>query len=178
GEPVRFRVQISGRGTPGFRVDDIGEQVIQAHTRRTIQIPARVERSGLFVVDALVTTPSGQPLGVNGEPVQLKVRSTAYGLIGLVITGVALALLLLLIIRRLVLRIRRHRSTGRTGPSDSAPANDQVADDGTGQDGTGHDGTGRDQIGEDPIGENRVGETAVGVTIGAPVRASVERSPV
>ena len=182
-EPVRFRVQISGRGTPGFEVNDIGEQVIEAHTRRTIQVPARVERSGLFVVDALVTTPSGQPLGVNGAPVQLKVRSTAYGLIGLVITGVALALLMLLILRRLVLGIRRHRRSGRTGSAGSSTVTDGILEDGTGLDGTGLDGTGLDGTGLDGTGvdpdQDLLRGPTVSATIGAPpTGTSVERSTV
>lgn len=120
-EAIHFRIRITSRGTPGFTVSDIGDQVVQGSTRRTIQIPAKVERSGLFVVNALVTTPAGRPLGVDGQPVRLKVRSTAYGLIGLAITGLALALLLLLIIRRLVIQIRRHGGTGRPASGGSAP---------------------------------------------------------
>ncbi|HEX5497236.1 MAG TPA: DUF6049 family protein [Mycobacteriales bacterium] len=169
-EPIRFRVRITSRGTPGFTVSDIGEQVIQAQTRRTIQIPATVQRSGLFVVNALVTTPAGRPLGVDGQPVRLKVRSTAYGLIGLVITGFALALLLLLMIRRLVLRIR-HRGAGG-GARGSGPGSQRPGRDAT----DAADATGTGNLGDGPLGE-----TTLDTTLGAqPLRtpAPVERSAV
>lgn len=134
-DPVRIKLRITSRGTPGFTTTDIGEQVIQARTRRTIQVPTTVQRSGLFVVDALLTTPGGQPLGDGGEPVQLKVRSTAYGIIGLVITGSAMVLFLLLAIRRLVLRARRRANAPVAAATDPGAGTGTPGELGAGPDG-------------------------------------------
>lgn len=104
-DPVKVRLRVTSRAS-GFTVKDLGEQVIDARSRTTIKVPATVERSGTFMVEAVVTTPAGRALG-DGDPVQLKVRSTAFGAIGLIITGAALALLLVLTVRRIIRRARR-----------------------------------------------------------------------
>lgn len=110
--PVKVVINITARGVVGLRADDIGVQEIPANSRRTLQIPTTVERSGTFAVQAQLSTPDG---GALGPSVQLTVRSTAYGLVALIVTGGAGALVLLLIARRLIRRIR----DGRRAPDDS-----------------------------------------------------------
>jgi hypothetical protein len=78
-------------------------------------VPTPVRRGGGFSVVATLTTPSGRPLG---DPVQIKVRSTAYGSVSLIITVGAALLLGLLFLRRLVrfvLRRRRGRADDGLG---------------------------------------------------------------
>ncbi len=112
---VGVRVSVTARGTSGFHTDPMNVEPIPPRSRRTIKVPSHVERSGEFTVTAALTTPAGQPLG---RPVELRVRSTAYGAVALGITGGALALLLLLVARRLVRRIRRPRDPNPPDPAD------------------------------------------------------------
>jgi hypothetical protein len=103
---VSVLLKLSTRGAGGLELGDIGRQVLAPGSRTTLQVPTQVRRSGGFTVVATVTTPSGRPLG---DPVQVKVRSTAYGSVSLVITLGAALLLGLLFLRRLVrFVLRRH----------------------------------------------------------------------
>ena len=101
---VRLAVSPATAAASGFRADDIGVQVIEAGTARTLQVPAHFERSGRFEVVAQLATESGVPLG---EPVRLSVLCTAYGTVALTITIAAFALLLLLLLFRGVRGLRR-----------------------------------------------------------------------
>lgn len=105
GVAVKVKVTVHARGSAGFRAQPI-ELIVQPGDRPTIKVPAHVERSGVFSADATITTVDGQPLGPD---VQLKVRSTAYGVVTLAITGGAFGLLLLLVGRRLYRRFRSSR---------------------------------------------------------------------
>jgi Family of unknown function (DUF6049) len=110
--PFAVRVLLRLR-TPesGLQFADIGRQTLAPGQRTTLQVPAQLRRSGGFAVTASLTTPSGQDLG---DPVQIRVKSTAYGSIGLFITIGAAALLGLLFLRRLVrFLIRRRRGDDR-----------------------------------------------------------------
>lgn len=116
---VRVLLRLS---TPesGLVFGDIGRQTLAPGQRTTLKVPTQLHRSGGFAVTASLTTPGGQALG---DPVQIHVKSTAYGPIGLFITIGAAALLGLLFVRRLVRFVlrRRHGSGGRDdglpGPS-------------------------------------------------------------
>ena len=103
---VTVLLKLSTRGSAGLEFGDIGPQVLAPATRTTLQVPTQVRRSGGFTVVATVTTPSGRPLG---DPVQIKVRSTAYGSVSLVITLGAAVLLGVLFLRRLVRFVLRRR---------------------------------------------------------------------
>jgi hypothetical protein len=103
---VTVLLKLSTRGSGGLELGDIGRQVLAPGSRTTLQVPTQVRRSGGFTVVATVTTPSGRPLG---DPVQVKVRSTAYGSISLAITLGAALLLGLLFLRRLVRFVLRRR---------------------------------------------------------------------
>jgi hypothetical protein len=105
--PVKVLVRVTPRGSAGFRASSV-PVTIAPNSRQTVKVPAHVERSGSFSVMAGITTPQGNKQ-VLGQQVQLKVRSTAYGVITLGITGGAFALLLLLVMLRLYRRIRASR---------------------------------------------------------------------
>lgn len=105
--PVKVLVQVIPRGSAGFRASSV-PVTIAPNSRQTVKVPAHVERSGSFSVMAGITTPQGSGQ-VLGQQVQLKVRSTAYGVVTLGITGGAFALLLLLVMLRLYRRIRASR---------------------------------------------------------------------
>ncbi|MCU1690505.1 MAG: glycoprotein [Jatrophihabitantaceae bacterium] len=105
---VKLLVVPATASVSGFRADDIGVQVIEANTARTLQIPAHFERSGRFEIVAQLATETGASLG---EPIRLSVLCTAYGTVALTITVAAFALLLLLLLFRAVRGLRRaHRA--------------------------------------------------------------------
>ncbi|WP_375490630.1 DUF6049 family protein [uncultured Jatrophihabitans sp.] len=105
---VRIGLQVTTvNGAPGITVRPTGTQVIAAHDQRTIRLPARVERTGRIRLRVQLTTSRGQSLG---EPVPLSVDSTALGVVGVVITIVAGAVLLIALLLRLRRRLRELRA--------------------------------------------------------------------
>jgi small-conductance mechanosensitive channel len=107
---VTIRVALSSaRGVAGFRADQV-VQTIPANSRRTIKVQAHVSRSGRFRIDAQLSSPAG---GALGEPLELTIYSSALGTIGVVITIIALAVLVLALINRFVRRWRHHRALVR-----------------------------------------------------------------
>jgi hypothetical protein len=113
---VDVRLDLRTRGNVGLRTEDTGVTTLQPQSRTTVQVPTHVRQSGSFTVTAMLTTPAG---GALGEPVQMQVKSTAYGAVTLVITLGAAALLGLLFLRRLV-RFVLNRRRG-TPPAADAP---------------------------------------------------------
>jgi hypothetical protein len=103
---VDVRLDLQTRSNVGLATEDIGVQTLGPESLTTVEVPADVQQSGGFTVTARLTTPAGGPLG---EPVQLQVRSTAYGPITLAITLGAAALLALLFLRRAVRFVLRRR---------------------------------------------------------------------
>lgn len=114
---VQVRVT-STNGLPGFSAGEVARQAIAPQQRVTLHIPTRVERTGRFVVQAALYTPSGVQLGA---PVYLSVHSTALGTIGVVITIVAAAVLVLALLIRLIRRMRNPTPTPGTEPPVIAP---------------------------------------------------------
>jgi hypothetical protein len=105
-----------GLGVRGFSTGKIGIQTIPAAngrspSRRTVKVPAHVERSGRFQITVTLQTPGGAALG---KPVPLRVHSTALGTVTLWITGSALAVLVAAILLRLYRRLRFGPRTTRT----------------------------------------------------------------
>ncbi|MGZ4667337.1 MAG: DUF6049 family protein [Blastococcus sp.] len=108
---VSVRLDLRTRGNRGLSISDIGPRTLAPGQRTTLQVPTHVQQSGGFAVIAALTTPSGGPLG---DRVEMKVKSTAYGSISLLITFGAAGLLALLFLRRLILFVlRRRRSTAQ-----------------------------------------------------------------
>jgi Family of unknown function (DUF6049) len=120
---VQLRVQTRGNA---LSVGDLGDQVLGPEQRTTLQVPTEVRQAGRLSVAATLTTPDGAPLG---EPVQLRVQSTAYGSISVIITIGAASLLGLLFLRRLVrFLLRRRRGTpGDEGDLPGGPAPEGAA---------------------------------------------------
>jgi hypothetical protein len=117
--PVHIRIKVTpGLGVQGFTTERIGVQTIpagngKAASRKTVKVPAHVERSGRFQITVTLQTPSGDALG---RSVPLRVHSTALGAVALWITGSALVILVVAILMRI---IRRFRSGPRRRPQTS-----------------------------------------------------------
>ena len=110
---VRVRITSAG-GVAGFRTDDAGVQTIPASSRRTIKVQAHVARSGHLRVQAQLLAPDG---GLVGAPLPLSIYSSALGTIGVVITIIAAAVLVLAVLNRFRRRWRHHRITMRELPA-------------------------------------------------------------
>lgn len=122
--PVHIRIKVTpGLGVQGFTTERIGVQIIpaangRAASRKTVKVPAHVERSGRFEITVTLQTPTGDPLG---RSVPLRVHSTALGAVALWITGSALIILVLAILMRVIRRLRSGpRSTPRTSLATTA----------------------------------------------------------
>jgi hypothetical protein len=121
---VQVRLDVRTRGNRGLSIADIGIQTLAPEERTTLQVPTEVRQSGGFGVTASLLTPSG---GTLGDPVQMNVKSTAYGPISLIITIGSAALLGLLFLRRLVRFVLRRRAAaagstaGDAGPGLPGP---------------------------------------------------------
>jgi hypothetical protein len=109
---VEVRLDVRTRGSRGLIIGDIGTQTLAPGQRSTLQVPTEVRQAGGFAVRAQLTTPDGRPMG---EDVALRVKSTAYGSISLIITIGAAGLLALLFLRRLVNFLRRRRAAAGDG---------------------------------------------------------------
>ncbi|MGY1718189.1 DUF6049 family protein [Blastococcus sp. SYSU DS0552] len=116
--PVDVRLHVEPPASGGLAIGDIGVQTLAPEQRTTLQVPTELRRSGGFTVTAQVTTPSGSPLG---DPVEMQVKSTAYGPISLSITIGAAALLGLLFLRRLVRFVLRRRRGAVPGDGGAGP---------------------------------------------------------
>jgi hypothetical protein len=106
--PVSVRIKLTAPA--GLVVSDVGVVQIPAGDKRTVRVPASVQRTGTFKVRGQLTTPGQDTLG---REIILSVRSTAYGGLALGITGLAFAVLVGAVLVRLVRRLR--------GPPDAGP---------------------------------------------------------
>ncbi|MFN2517770.1 MAG: DUF6049 family protein [Jatrophihabitantaceae bacterium] len=112
--PVLVGVRVTSvNGLPGFSAAEVVRQAIPPNQRVTLHIATHVERAGRFVVQAVLYTPSGEPLG---GPVFLSVHSTALGAIGVIITVCAAAVLLLALLIRFLRRLRHPEPARGTVP--------------------------------------------------------------
>lgn len=109
GTPVRVTVQLEDNERLSLTHGGQVTQTIAPHQQVVVDVHAAAKTSGVFPVQAQLLTPSGQKYGA---PVQLFVRSTAYGTITLVITGAATAALMIAVAIRLTRRaLAARRST-------------------------------------------------------------------
>jgi Family of unknown function (DUF6049) len=111
--PVRVQIEVeSVNGLPGFSAAKGPVHAIPADSKLTLQISTHVERTGRFQVQATLRTPSGKAIG----DIVLSVHSTALGVIGVVITAVAGAVLVLALLIRFYRRLRHRRRGGHRRP--------------------------------------------------------------
>ncbi|MEV1293123.1 DUF6049 family protein [Pseudonocardia sp. NPDC049635] len=103
GLPVTMNVRVVLSSTTGLRVAPIPVQTVPPLGRVQVRVSAQVTRSGQFGVNAGLRTPDGAELGPD---TRLRVRSTVYGTVTVWLTGIAGALLVVLVVRRIVRRIR------------------------------------------------------------------------
>ena len=108
--PVNVRLRLSTASRARLTADDTTLHTIEAHRKRTLQIDAKAFTSGVFTVRAQLYTPDGDPYG---DPVELRVRSTAYGSIAVWITTGGLVLLAVAIVVRLTRRLLAARRGAR-----------------------------------------------------------------
>jgi hypothetical protein len=80
-------------------------EVIPPHRRIPIDVKATAQTSGVFPLEVTLYTPTGQTY----QKVKLFVRSTAYGVVALLITGGATAVLMIAVVVRLIRRGLRAR---------------------------------------------------------------------
>jgi hypothetical protein len=103
--PVYIRIRITSRQL-GISTKDIGKQSVEPNQKHTFNIPTTVEYTGRISIQASLLTPNGDLLGAS---VEMKVRSTALGFVGVVITIVAGVVLALALLWRVVRRFRTRR---------------------------------------------------------------------
>ena len=105
--PVTVRIEVgSVNGLPGFSSRDTGRHAIAPNSKVTLHVPTQVERTGRFQVQAVLLTPSGAQIG----SVELSVRSTALGTIGVIITAAAGGVLVLALLVRAARRFHRRKA--------------------------------------------------------------------
>jgi Family of unknown function (DUF6049) len=94
---VRVEVSVvTENGLPGFTARAT-TQTVERKSKRTVRLPTSIARTGRIKVEATLLAPNGTPVG---GPVPLTVRSTALGVVGVVITiGAGVVLVLALLIR-------------------------------------------------------------------------------
>lgn len=105
---VNVRIKLAAdRGAPGFSATDIHTQHVEANQKHTFKIPTTVERVGTIKIHAqLYAGLNPTPLG---DPVSMRVRSTAFGIVGVMITVVAGVALAIALMWRVVSRLRARR---------------------------------------------------------------------
>ena len=102
---VRVKVRVTTvNNVPGFNYTDIGVQTIQPRTKRTLHLPTEISRTGRIGIEAQLYTPNDQQVG---QAVNLSVHSTALGVVGVVITVVAGAVLAIALFVRFTRRLRK-----------------------------------------------------------------------
>jgi Family of unknown function (DUF6049) len=112
-EPAHVTVQLDANQRLTLPRNGRVAVTVPAGQQTTVDVHATAKTSGVFPLTVQLLTPSGQAYG---RKVQLYVRSTVYGTITLVITGVATAALLVAVAIRL---IRRGITARRTAASAS-----------------------------------------------------------
>lgn len=113
GLPVSIVVRIRLDAQPGLRPEQLEDVRIPPLSSISRYIKAEVTRAGRFKVDATLSTPGGTKLG---STARLELTSTSYGIVTVVITGAAAAILILLVGIRIFRRVRASRAGTRGGP--------------------------------------------------------------
>lgn len=119
---VQIRIHVSTvNGLPGFRADDV-DTTVDANQKRSLNIPTKTDRSGRIPLRAVLLTLDNAEIG---QPVTLTVRSTALGVIGIVITIVAGVVLVLALLIRFARRFRAKRAPTAAPPDAPVPIDER-----------------------------------------------------
>jgi hypothetical protein len=107
-QPVTVQLTLQARDRSRLRSATVVTRTLRARQKVQVEIKVHAESAGRFPVLLTLHSPSGQQLG---EPLQITVRSTAYGILALAITAGAVGVLFLAVLIRAVRRLLalRHR---------------------------------------------------------------------
>jgi hypothetical protein len=103
---VKVKVRIDGGAQSGLTTEPPEWVTVAAGSTRQLQIPATVSRAGTFQVSAQLIGPDGQAWN---DPVELRIRSNAYGTLTIVLISVAGGVLLLMVALRIWQRWKARR---------------------------------------------------------------------
>jgi hypothetical protein len=96
-------------GLAGFSATPVSSARIAPRSKVQLSLHTHFQRTGRIQIQVSITTPSGLPLS---KPIQLSLRSTALGTIGVVITTVAAVVLAAALIVRFFRQLRTRRNGG------------------------------------------------------------------
>lgn len=107
-QPVTVQLTLQARDRSRLRSATVVTRTLLARQKVQVEIRVRAESAGRFPVLLSLHSPSGERLG---QPLQITVRSTAYGILALAITAGAVGVLFLAVVIRAVRRLLalRHR---------------------------------------------------------------------
>jgi hypothetical protein len=110
---VRVQVIVQTvNNVPGFDTPG-GAATIEPRTKRTLHLPTEVSRTGRIPVVAQLYTPESEPVGGS---VSLTVHSTVLGVVGVVITVAAGAVLVIALVFRFARRMRKREPAPAPAP--------------------------------------------------------------
>ena len=89
-QPVNVGVRLDPTSAARLTSEDTALQVVPARSTQQVSVKVEARTSGRFTARAVLVDASGRPLG---PPVEFEVRSTEYGRVALVVTGVAAVVL-------------------------------------------------------------------------------------
>ncbi|WP_277682243.1 DUF6049 family protein [Saccharomonospora azurea] len=101
--PVAVTVRIKLTNSPGLRPSRIEDTPLAANSRVSRFIPAETLRSGRFMVNVSLTTPTGTTLG---HAARMELTSTEFGVVTVVLTATAGAALVFLSGRQIYRRVK------------------------------------------------------------------------
>lgn len=101
--PVAVTVRIKLTNSPGLRPSRVEDTPLAAHSRVSRFIPAETLRSGRFMVNVSLSTPTGTTLG---HTARMELMSTEFGVVTVVLTATAGAALVFLSGRQIYRRVK------------------------------------------------------------------------
>jgi hypothetical protein len=118
-QPVTVQLTLEARDRSRLRSATVVTRTLRANQKVQVEIQVRAESAGRFPVLLTLHSPSGQRLG---QPLQITVRSTAYGILALVITISAVGVLFLAVLIRAIRRLLALRHRRRVAASQARGA--------------------------------------------------------
>jgi hypothetical protein len=121
--PVNISVHVAAAGNlPGFESRSI-DVLLRANSTQQLRVPTRIDLTGRIRVEVTLSTRDGLPVG--DGPLELSVRNTALGTVGVAITAIAAIVLGLALLIRAVRAVRWRQRRRRQGPQ--PPVTDPLA---------------------------------------------------